>query len=135
MTGQEVVEMMDIMELLFQAGKKNDVIDEQLVWDKAVKRMESVSIEDPGVSFQKIRDAVLGMGRILEENQEEQYYLLIANVGLSAAVLVARASEGVAEAAAYAEEGIIRQQLTHKALEMFKTRLSSLQSYPRQKDD
>lgn len=121
--------MMDIMELLYQAGKKNDVIDEQLAWEKAVMRMESVSLEDPGVSFQKIRDAVLGMGRVLEENQEEQYYLTIVDVGLSAAVLIARASEGIAEAAAYAEEGIIRQQLAHKALEMFKTRLASLKSY------
>lgn len=56
-------------------------------------------------------------------------------MGLSAAVLIARASEGVAEATAYAEEGIIHQHLAQKALDIFKTRLTSLQSYPCRKDN
>ena len=120
---------MDIKELLVQAGRKNEVIDEKLPLKKALKAIESDEVEDPGVSLQKIRDAVLGLGKILEENLEEQYYLTTVDVGLSAAVLVARASENVAEVAAYAEEGIIRQHLAYKAIELFKTRLASLQSY------
>lgn len=120
---------MDIQELLVFAGRKNEVIDENMPVKKVFAAMESEKVEDPCVSFRKIRDAVLGMGKILEENQEEQYYLLIADVGLSAAVLIARVSEGAAEVAAYADEGIIRQNLAHKAIETFKNRLASLQSY------
>ena len=61
--------------------------------------------------------------------------ILFVNRRCGIVVLIARASEGVAEAAAYAEEGIIHQHLAQKALDIFKTRLTSLQSYPCRKDN
>ena len=122
--------MIDIKELLFQTGKKNEVIDDRLSREKAEKRMESECIEDAGVSFQKIGDAVLGLGTILDVNEEKQYYLTTVSVNATAAILIACISkENTVEAAAYAKEGIIRQHLARKALDTFKQRLLSLHSY------
>lgn len=118
--------MFDIMELLLKAGKKNDVIHGKLTLKKAEKAIETERIEDPNATLKKVRDAILGLGKILEENTKENYYLSTIRVNATAAILVVRVSEGVVDIAAYAEEGIIKQHLAKKAIEMVVNRYKSL---------
>ena len=126
--------MTELRELLFLSGKKNEVIDENLPFEKALKRMETENIDDSNASLQKIHDAVLGMGRILEENKEGNYCLTTIDIRASAAILIARTNEGIVEIAAYAEEGIIRQHLARKAIEIFQKRWSLLRNGSTEKD-
>jgi len=120
--------MKDIRELLFEVGKKNEVINPSFSKERALKRMEVEEMAFPGVSLQNIRDSLLGLGRILEESSKENYCLSTVCVGPSAAVLIAHALNGKVEIAAYAEEGLICQHLAKNAIESFVNRLESLKN-------
>ena len=108
--------MLDIKELLIVKGRENQVIDPEKSLKKMMEHVETRSVEAAGITMLRIRDALLGLGRILEENEEEQYYLTTVNTG-AGAVLLAQISGDRVEIAAYAKEGMISQHSAKKAIE------------------
>ena len=111
--------MEDIKKRLIKVGKAHDVLDPKANEEKLYSQIETVLIEKPDVTFLKIRDALFGMGKILEENKEDNYYLSTFYVGSTAAVLIAAYTEGKVEAAAWAKEGLIKRHIAKKALNRF----------------
>lgn len=73
-----------------------------------------------------IRDAITGLGTILKEDLEKHYYVTSVKVGLMGNVLayaIIQRNNGNAELVVYAHEGLIKQNLTGKAIVKLKKAL------------
>lgn len=95
-------------------SKMNEYI---LVKEKQVVEKE---IKITNITFTNVRDKLIGMGKILEENFEDTYYIVnvpagIANIN-SAIVFVKWNRESLA-LWAYAKEGLINQHTADGAIE------------------
>lgn len=70
-----------------------------------------------------LRDALVGQGRILEEDLDNHVYVDLIRVGkrdMSEALLVVKREDRVVHIAAYAKEGLIKQHLSKQAVEKAK---------------
>ena len=70
-----------------------------------------------------LRDALVGQGRILEEDLDNHVYVDLIRVGkrdMSEALLVIKREDKVVHLAAYAKEGLIKQHLSKQAVEKAK---------------
>lgn len=115
--------MDDIRELLVKAGIANNVMNPNLKKNKAIAQMETDCIPKPGLTFLQVRDALLGMGHILETNEEKHYFLSTIRVGIRAAILIAQTGKNQVDVATWAEEGLIPQNTARKALDQFRAAL------------
>ena len=103
---------------------KNGYIKSQDDIDEALGRGEikSDSVEVDGATDLKIRDAILGMGKILEEDLDNHSY--ITTVRLSGdretQAMISRDGNKI-EIIAYGREGLIKQNLADKTVEKLKT--------------
>ena len=111
--------MEDIKKLLVKVAKANDLMSPKVSMEKIEKQIETVVVEKPGVQILQVRDTLFGMGKIMEENIEKEYYLSTIRVGLHAAILLARCLENSVEVATWAEESLINQHTAKKALDQF----------------
>lgn len=95
-------------------SKMNEYI---LVMEKQVVEKK---IKIANLSFTNIRDRVIGMGKILEENIEDTYYIVKVPAGVanknSAIVFVKWNNESLT-LWAYAKEGLINQHTADGAIE------------------
>lgn len=74
----------------------------------------------------KVRDAILGLGIILEEDLQNQFYLTTVKTGFlgtNEAVAIVLLNNNVVSVAAYAPEGLINQNIANKAVEKIKNRI------------
>ena len=115
--------MENITTLLYKLGKKNHLIPPDLKEAAFTQKTETEEIEAFDLTFLNIRDALIGLGRIVEENKEEQYYFGSIQVKGSNAVSIVRLVDKKIEIAAYAKEGLIKQHLAQQAIQLFKSRL------------
>lgn len=75
------------------------------------------------LSFVELRDRLIRIGHILEENKEEQIYVVSIKAGLwgiNNALIVCKLELNKLCLAGYAREGIIKQNTTEKAMDMIK---------------
>jgi hypothetical protein len=75
-----------------------------------------------------VRDALVGQGRIIEEDLENHIYvdlLRIGLFGLSEALLVTKIKGKSVHIIAYAREGLFKQRLAQKAVQKVKRSLLS----------
>lgn len=96
--------------------KLNEYINLPKNKDKVFQKI----IDANKITFTNLRDRLLGMGTILEENFEETYYIIQVASGLlnknSAIVAVKWHSEEISFYG-YAQEGLINQHTAEKAVE------------------
>lgn len=71
----------------------------------------------------KLRAALLGLGKILEENLDELYWVSTIRVGRNEALLVMKVDDNIASIGACAHEGIILQHIAQKAVRILSPRL------------
>ena len=108
---------MDAVMILLKCLKSKRYINDI---DKAKKevRVTTVLLKNPSDLF--IRDTVMKMGSVLQENLDEHYYITTVNIRtlgkVSTQAIVLRNGES-AEVAVYAHEGLIKQNLAKKALD------------------
>ncbi len=72
------------------------------------------------LTFAQLRDSLLGLGRILEEDFENKIYVTSIAAGVAdrnAAVVAVRLSGDSLDLAGYAREGLIKQHTAEKAIE------------------
>ena len=72
------------------------------------------------LTFAQLRDSLLGLGRILEEDFENKIYVTSIAAGVAdrnAAVVAVRLSGDSLDLAGYAREGLIKQHTGEKAIE------------------
>ena len=118
--------MEDINELLLKKLVEFGLIDKSLSTNKKEdikKQFATEKISAMDYSILMVRDALLGLGTILEENLEKQYYMTTIKVGfLGAAESVALVylNTDVLSVAAYAKEGLIPQHNAQKAIDIIK---------------
>lgn len=75
------------------------------------------------VTLMELRDSIIGLGTILEENIQEQVYVISIMSGaanMNAAVVAIKLSQNVIQFAGYAREGLIKQHTADKAIEKIK---------------
>lgn len=71
----------------------------------------------------KLRTALIGLGRILEENMDELYWVSTIRVRSNDALLIMKVVNGNAYIAACAHEGVIMQHIAQKAVGILSSRL------------
>lgn len=72
------------------------------------------------LTFAQLRDSLLGLGRILEEDFENKIYVISIAAGVAdrnAAVVAVRLSGDSLDFAGYAREGLIKQHTAEQAIE------------------
>ena len=104
--------------------KKNYVND----LSKARKEVVTACVELPGINDLTIRDVLIGLGTILEENLENHYYIASVRAGVLVNVLtyafLQRCGSSV-EMIVYVHEGLVKQRLGERTLQKLKNTLYS----------
>lgn len=75
------------------------------------------------MTLMQLRDSIIGFGTILEENIQEQIYVISIMAGtanMNATVVAIKLSKNVIQFAGYAREGFIKQHTADKAIERIK---------------
>lgn len=96
--------------------KLNEYIDLSKNKDKVFKKI----IDTNKITFLNLRDRLLGMGTILEENFEETFYIIQVASGLlnkNNAIVVVKWNSEEISFYGYAQEGLINQHTAEKAIE------------------
>jgi len=78
------------------------------------------SIAINGVTFTNLRDCLTGLGKILEENFDKNYYILKISSGIAnknVAIILIIYSDDSISMFAYAKEGFINQHTADKAMD------------------
>ena len=114
---------MDNAEILLKCLKKKRIINDI---SKAKENIATgnVQLRNPKDLF--IRDAITGKGTILVEDLDNHYYITSVKTGIFGNVLayaIIQRQDGSAEICVYAHEGLIKQNLAHKTLEMLQKTL------------
>ena len=68
------------------------------------------------ISLSGLRAALMSVGKIIEENLEEGYYIAIVSPGSHKTVVVATISDNNLDIMAYAKEGIFKQNSAERAI-------------------
>lgn len=98
----------------FIAAIKEYGIDYSSTQDDIRERAKKISIDN--VSLAGIRAALMSVGKIIEENTDEGYYIAIVSPGSHKAVILATVSDTNLELMAYAKEGIIKRNTAERAI-------------------
>ena len=115
---------MDTVSTLLKQLKKKRYIDDI---DKAKNEVmtKQIPLRKPDDLF--IRDAITGIGTILLEDLENHYYIITVKVGAfnnALTQVIIYRNGNSAEIAVYAHEGLIKQNLSEKAMDKVKKALS-----------
>ena len=95
---------------------------------KAKKEVMTECVALPNVNDLTIRDAIIGMGTILEEDLENHYYITSVRAGTFGNVLTyafLQRNDSSVEIIVFAHEGLVKQHLGEKTLRKLKTSLLS----------
>ena len=85
-------------------------------------------IDTNKITFINLRNRLLGMGTILEENFEETYYIIEVSSGLlnkNSAIVVVKWNSEEISFYGYAQEGLINQHTAEKAVEKLIEKIKS----------
>lgn len=121
--------MSDIREKLLEKLIEYGRIDSNLSPEQKKKEKEHFACETVAVknyNILKVRDSIIGLGTILEENIDEQFYIAtikIGFIGAYEAVAIVCLDKDVISIAAYAKEGLISQNNAQKAIDKIKKRI------------
>lgn len=116
---------MDTVETLLKYLKKKQYISGQ--WNDRHDTIVVDSIKLKSDTDLFIRDTLVIRGTVLLENLEEHYYIVEIKTGAFSSVstyAIIFRKEEFTELAAYAHEGLIKQNLAEKTVEKLKTALS-----------
>ena len=121
--------MKDIRNLLLNKLVEYNRIDNSLSEDKKKEVIKGFALEEIPVqnyNILKVRDALYGLGTILEEDLDNQFYITtvrIGSIGAYEAVAIVSLENDKVSIAAYAKEGLISQNNAQKAIKKIKTRI------------
>lgn len=84
------------------------------------KQVVEKRIKIANISFTNVRDKIIGMGKILEENFEDTYYIVNVSAGVAnrnSAIVFVKWNDESLTLWAYAKEGLINQHTADGAIE------------------
>lgn len=90
------------------------------------KHSKTESVQVTGITVEHLRRAIASCGNILEANVEEQFFVAVIPTGrmnATRALVAAVVQNDVLQFAAYAKEGLIKQNLAQKAIDSIKEKL------------
>lgn len=83
------------------------------------------SFDSNGCTYSHLREKVIPLGTILEENEKDRIYLISLRVNYNHATIAAQLKGGKLYLVAYAKEGLIKQNTAQKAIEKVKRAVGS----------
>lgn len=90
------------------------------------KKLYNKSIPVKDMTFTNLRDSLLGLGKILDEDFDRNIYVINVPAGLgnmNAAMVATQLNGRFVDCLAYSKEGIINQHTAEKAVAKIKKRL------------
>ena len=121
--------MKNIKEKLLEKLIEYERIDPALSPDEKTEAKEKFACENIDVNnfnILKVRDAIMGLGTILEEDLDNKYYITtvkIGSIGAYEAVAIVSLDQNKLSIAAYAKEGLLFQNNARKAVDKIKARI------------
>ena len=115
---------MEAVDILLKFLKSKHYIDDI---GKARKEVATAKVTLRKKKDLFIRDAITGMGTILEENLDLHYYITTVKIGIFGNVLtqaIILRNDAEAQIVVYAHEGLIKQRLAEKTIEKLKSKLA-----------
>lgn len=95
--------------------------------DKLLKKVETQcvyeEIDSKGLKFKQLRDKLMLLGSIMEEDEKKNIYVAVVNAGAkngNPCIMVANLLEDKVAVYAYAREGLIKQHTAKKAVDKLK---------------
>ena len=84
------------------------------------KEFYSVEFTNPNLSLKKVHDRIIRVGNIIDENDDDGYYLITFGSGflnMNPAVIIVKLSDKKIKIVGYAKEGLINQHTAKKAVD------------------
>ena len=94
--------------------------------EKIIKRIVFDSMPNKNINMQRIREAIIQNGEVLDVNEEQKLYVASIRTGVmnaASALVVVKICENSVEFASYAREGLIKQNLAQKAIDSLKAKI------------
>ncbi len=123
--------MKDIQDILLEKLIEYGQLGPEMSADqkKEIKnQFESDEISVKNFNILKVRDSLFGLGAILEENLNDQYYITTVKsglLGMNEAVAIVFLHDDIVSIAAYSKEGFISQNTAHKAIIRIRNRIEA----------
>ena len=90
-------------------------------WDKCSCTGSAVIASNP--TDLRMRSAIIGLGRILEEDTKKHTYITTVKCNFNEALAVLKRENGTVEIAACAQEGLIPQHIAENAVRLIEERI------------
>lgn len=117
-------------ELLYKklenAVKKYEPGADKKLLSKVKTQCSYETIDCKGLRFKQLRDKLLLIGTILEEDEQNNTYVAVVNAGIkngNPCIMVTNLAADQVAIYAFAREGLIKQQTAKKAIEILKKKL------------
>ena len=117
-------EQMD--QLLVKAVKKYELGVTPKILEKVPQKSEFEELEIEDISFLIVRDNLIALGKILDENENKKMFTACINSGVANSnpcILVVLTAKNRVYIGAFAREGLINQHSAHKAIQKLSTEL------------
>lgn len=118
-------EQMD--QLLVKAVKKFEPGVTANLLEKVPKQSEFEEVECEGITFLLVRDNLMTLGKILDENEKKKTYTVCINSGVANSnpcIVVVLVGKDLVSIGAFAREGLIKQHTARKAVKKIQERLT-----------
>ena len=113
-------------QFLIKAVKKFEPGVNEKMLEKVSKQSEYAELQIDGISFLAVRDKLILLGKVLEENEKKKLYTGCINAGVgnsNPCILVVYVNENQVVIDAFAREGLINQHTAKKAVKKLKESL------------
>ena len=113
-------------QFLIKAVKKFEPGVNEKMLEKVSKQSEYAELQIDGISFLAVRDKLILLGKVLEENEKKKLYTGCINAGVgnsNPCILVVYVNENQVVIDAFAREGLITQHTAKKAVKKLKESL------------
>jgi len=120
-------EQMD--QLIVKAVKKFEPGVTEKLLKNVPKQSEFEELEIKDVSFLVIRDNLMTLGKILDENEKKKTFTVCVNAGVANSnpcILVVLVGKDIVSIGAFAREGLINQHTARKAVKKIKGKLRKI---------
>ena len=113
-------------QFLIKAVKKFEPGVNEKMLEKVSKQSEYEELQIDGITFLAVRDKLILLGKVLEENEKKKLYTGCINAGVgnsNPCILVVYVNVNMVVIDAFAREGLINQHTAKKAVKKLKESL------------
>ena len=116
-------------QFLIKAVKKFEPGVNEKLLDKVCKQSEYAEVKIEGIKYKIVRDNLIFLGKILDENEKRKTYTVCINAGVANSnpcIVVVYVDTDLVFIDAFAREGLINQHTARKAVKKIKDRFEKI---------